>query len=366
MQLSFKFLKKNLHKLNINSNKSYLVSKSIFKNLHTITVRDALNKAMQEEITRDEKVFLMGEEVALYQGSYKISKGIYDKFGLDRVIDTPISEMGFTGIGVGAALYGLRPIIEFMTFNFSMQAIDQIINSGGKIHYMSAGDLTCPIVFRGLNGAAFGVAAQHSQCFAAWYSHCPGLKVVAPYSAEDARGLLKSAIRDDNPVIFLENERMYGVSFDVSDEVIDKDFLLPIGEAKIEKEGKDCTIVTFSKMVEFSLEAAKELEAKEGISVEVINLRSLRPLDTATIIKSVKKTNRLVTVEEGWPRFGVGSEIISLIMESSAFDYLDSPPVRVTGADVPMPYAVNLEKLALPGIENIINAVKKTCYRNKH
>ncbi len=336
----------------------------INKRNKTITVREALNSAMQEEMDRDEKVFLMGEEVAQYDGSYKISKGMYKKYGADRVIDTPISEMGFSGIGVGAALYGLRPIIEFMTFNFSMQAIDQIVNSAGKIHYMSAGNLYCPIVFRGLNGAAFGVAAQHSQCFAAWYTHCPGLKVVAPYSAEDARGLLKASIRDNNPVIFLENEPTYGSKFDVSDDVLDKDFLLPLGKAKIEKEGKNCTIVTFSKMVGVSLEAAKKLEA-EGISVEIINLRTLRPMDTSAIIKSVKKTNRLVTVEEGWPTCGIGAEIVSLISESSAFDYLDSPPVRVTGVDVPMPYAVNLEHAALPHEENIIKAVKKTLFRNK-
>lgn len=331
----------------------------------SITVREALNTAMNEEIIRDSKVFLMGEEVALYNGSYKISKGLYEKHGLDRIIDTPISEMGFTGIGVGAALYGLRPIIEFMTFNFSMQAIDQIINSAGKIHYMSAGDLTCPIVFRGLNGAAFGVAAQHSQCFAAWYTHCPGLKVVAPWNAEDARGLLKASIRDDNPVVFLENEPTYGVSFEVSDAVLDKDFVLPLGKAKIEREGTHCTIVTFSKMVGTSLEAAKELEA-EGISVEVINLRTLRPMDTPTIFKSVKKTGRLVTVEEGWPTCGIGAEVIAAVTESSAFDYMDAPAVRVTGVDVPMPYAVNLEKAALPQLENIKSAVKKTLYRNKH
>lgn len=348
----------NLYSKGLKRSTKYMSNQ--FKNLHTITVRDALNKAMQEEITRDDKVFLMGEEVALYQGSYKISKGFYDKWGFERIIDTPISEMGFTGIGVGAALYGLRPIIEFMTFNFSMQAIDQIVNSAGKIHYMSAGDLTCPIVFRGLNGAAFGVAAQHSQCFAAWYSHVPGLKVVAPYSAEDAKGLLKASIRDNNPVIFLENERMYSVPFQVSDEVMDENFVLPIGKAKIERQGTDCTIITFSKMVETSLEAAKELEL-QGISVEVVNLRTLRPYDTATIINSVKKTNRLVTVEEGWPTSGIGSEIITMVCESSAFDYLDSQPIRITGVDVPMPYAVNLEQLALPQVSNIVSAVKKAC-----
>lgn len=334
------------------------------KKFKSITVREALNSAMREEMERDNKVFLMGEEVALYNGSYKISKGLHNEFGLDRVVDTPISEMGFTGIGVGAAFYGLRPIVEYMTFNFAMQSIDHIINSAGKIHYMSAGNLTCPIVFRGLNGAAYGVAAQHSQCYAAWYAQCPGLKVIAPWSAEDARGLLKASIRDDNPVIFLENEPTYGTSFEVSDAVLDKDFVLPIGKAKVEKEGKHCTIVTFSKMVGISLQAAKVLEA-EGISVEVINLRTLRPLDTATIISSIKKTSRLVTVEEGWPTCGIGAEIISIITESSAFDYLDSPPVRITGVDVPMPYAVNLEQLAIPHEASIIKAVKKTLFRNK-
>jgi len=325
-------------------------------------VREAINSAMDEEIARDKNVFLMGEEVAQYDGAYKISKGLYKKWGEKRIIDTPISELGFTGIGVGAALYGLRPIIEFMTFNFSMQAIDQIINSAAKIHYMSAGDLKCPIVFRGLNGAAFGVAAQHSQCFAAWYTHCPGLKVVAPWNSEDARGLLKASIRDDNPVVFLENEPTYGSSFEVSKEVTDKDFLIPIGKAKVEREGKHCSIITFSKMVGFSLEAAKILE-KEGISVEVINLRSLRPLDSPAILNSIKKTNHCVTVEEGWPTCGIGAEIISIVNESSAFDYLDAPIERVTGADVPMPYALNLEKLALPQIDTIVKAVKRTLYR---
>eukprot|EP00340_Litonotus_pictus_P002971 CAMPEP_0170515416 /NCGR_PEP_ID=MMETSP0209-20121228/1852_1 /TAXON_ID=665100 ORGANISM="Litonotus pictus, Strain P1" /NCGR_SAMPLE_ID=MMETSP0209 /ASSEMBLY_ACC=CAM_ASM_000301 /LENGTH=319 /DNA_ID=CAMNT_0010799895 /DNA_START=147 /DNA_END=1106 /DNA_ORIENTATION=- len=319
---------------------------------------------MNEEMEKDPNVFLMGEEVALYDGAYKISKGMHQKWGDDRVIDTPISEMGFTGLGVGAAMYGLRPIIEFMTFNFSMQAIDQIINSAGKIHYMSAGGVSCPIVFRGLNGAAFGVAAQHSQCYAAWYTHCPGLKVVAPWDSTDARGLLKAAIRDDNPVIFLENEPLYGMSFEVEDKVLDKDFTLPLGKAQVVREGKDCTIVTFSKMVSWSLEAAKQLE-KEGISVEVLNLRTLRPIDSPAIIDSVKKTNRCVTVEEGWPTCGIGAEIIAILNDTSAFDYLDSPVVRVTGADVPMPYAVNLEKLALPQVDHIVKAVKKTLYRKK-
>ena len=270
---------------------------------------------MDEEIVRDPKVFLMGEEVALYNGAYKISKGLYDKHGPHRIWDTPISETGFTGIGVGAALYGLRPIIEFMTWNFALQSIDHIINSGAKIHYMSAGDLKCPIVFRGLNGAAAGVAAQHSQDFSAWYSSTPGLKVLAPWSAEDHRGLLKAAVRDDNPVVFLENEIMYGKSFPKLDEFMDKDFVLPIGKAKVEREGKDVTIVTFSRMVGESLEVAKNLE-KEGISVEVVNLRTLRPLDRDTIVKSVMKTHRLVCVEEGWPQCGISSEICAIIMES--------------------------------------------------
>lgn len=366
--LKNKFLQKGIHQPLINhsikTNSKLLFN--MFPKFKTtkITVREALNTALDEEIERDSRVFLMGEEVAEYDGAYKISKGLFKKWHAKRIIDTPISEMGFTGIGVGAAMQGLRPIIEFMTFNFSMQAIDQVINSAGKIHYMSAGILNCPIVFRGLNGAAFGVAAQHSQCYAAWYTHCPGLKVVSPWSAEDARGLLKSAIRDDNPVIFLENEPMYGVAFEVDEKVLDKDFLLPIGKAKVEREGKDCSIITFSKMVQFSLEAAKILE-KEGISVEVVNLRTLRPMDTPTIINSIKKTHRCVTVEEGWATCGIGAEICALTHETSAFDYLDSPVVRITGADVPMPYAKNLEQLALPQIEHIVRGVKKTLYRNK-
>ena len=357
-------INKNLKNLNNYTLIKKLNKFNTFSFSKSMTVREALNSAMDEELARDQNVFLMGEEVAQYDGPYKISKGLLKKFGKDRIIDTPISEMGFTGIGIGAAMYGLRPIIEFMTFNFSMQAIDQIINSGGKLHYMSAGDLKCPIVFRGLNGAAYGVAAQHSQCFAAWYTHVPGLKVVAPWSAEDARGLLKASIRDDNPVVFLENEPLYGTSFEVDDKVLDKDFILPIGKAKIERQGKDCTIVTFSKMVSYSLEAAKELE-KEGISVEVINLRTLRPLDTQTVLNSIKKTSRCVTVEEGWPTCGIGSEIIALINETSTFDYLDAPVERISGADVPMPYAINLEKLALPQVNQIVNAVKRTTYRKK-
>ena len=307
----------------------------------------------------------MGEEVGQYQGAYKVSKGLYQKYGGQRVIDTPITEMGMGGIAVGAALAGLRPILEFMTFNFSMQAIDHVVNSAAKAYYMSGGQLTAPMVFRGPNGAAAGVGAQHSQCFAAWYSSVPGLKVVAPWNAEDARGLLKAAIRDNNPVVFLEHEVMYGQTFEVADEILNnKDFVLPIGQAKVEREGTDVTIVAFSRILNWCMDAAKQLE-KEGISVEVINLRSIRPLDMDTIIKSVKKTNRLVTAEEGWPQSGVGAEITTQIMESDAFDYLDAPVVRVHGADIPMPYAVNLEQLALPQTENIVDAIRRVCKGKK-
>jgi len=318
--------------------------------------------AIDEEMARDEKVFIIGEEVAQYQGAYKVTKGLYQKYGDKRVIDTPITEMGFAGIACGAAYKGLKPIVEFMTFNFSMQAIDQVINSAAKQYYMSGGDMNVPIVFRGPNGAAAGVAAQHSQCFASWYSNVPGLKVLSPWSAEDCKGLLKSAIRDPNPVVFLENELLYGVSFPLSDEAQSPDFLIPIGKAKVEREGKDCTIVTFSKSVGTSLEVAKILE-KEGISIEVINLRTIRPLDRDAIVASVKKTNRLVTVEEGYPQCGIGAEIAASVMESDAFDYLDAPVERVTGADVPMPYAIPLEKAALPQIEDFIAAVKRTLAR---
>eukprot|EP00253_Pinus_taeda_P033239 PITA_33239 len=327
----------------------------------TITVRDALNSAIDEEMSADPKVFLMGEEVGEYQGAYKISKGLLQKFGPDRVLDTPITEAGFTGIAVGAAYYGLRPIVEFMTFNFAMQAIDQIINSAAKTYYMSAGQISVPIVFRGPNGAAAGVGAQHSQCYAAWYASCPGLKVLTPYSAEDSRGLMKAAIRDPDPVIFLENELLYGESFPVSAECLDPSFCLPIGKAKIEREGKDVTITAFSKMVGYALQAAQELE-KEGISAEVINLRSIRPLDRATINASVRKTSRLVTVEEGFPQHGIGAEICASVVEES-FEYLDAPVERITGADVPMPYAANLERLAVPQVEDIIRASKRACYR---
>ncbi|XP_021723029.1 pyruvate dehydrogenase E1 component subunit beta-1, mitochondrial-like [Chenopodium quinoa] len=324
-------------------------------------VRDAINSAIDEEMGADPKVFLMGEEVGEYQGAYKITKGLLDKYGPNRVIDTPITEAGFTGIGVGAAFHGLKPIVEFMTFNFAMQAIDHIINSAAKTCYMSAGQITVPIVFRGPNGAAAGVGAQHSQCYAPWYGSCPGLKVLSPYSAEDARGLLKAAIRDPDPVVFLENEILYGESFPISDEVVDPNFTVPIGKAKIEREGKDVTITAFSKMVGFSLKAAEILE-KEGISAEVINLRSIRPLDRALINDSVRKTSRLITVEEGFPQHGVGAEICTSVIEDS-FDYLDAPIERIAGADVPMPYAPNLEKMALPQIEDIVRAAKRACYR---
>ncbi|MHC0613255.1 pyruvate dehydrogenase complex E1 component subunit beta [Komagataeibacter oboediens] len=319
-----------------------------------ITVREALRDAMAAELARDEDVFLIGEEVAQYQGAYKVSQGLLDEFGEKRVIDTPITEQGFTGMAIGAALTGLKPIVEFMTMNFAMQAIDQIINSAAKTRYMSGGQMSCPIVFRGPNGAAARVGAQHSQCYASWYGHVPGLKVVAPWSAADAKGLLRAAIRDPNPVIFLENEILYGQRFPCP---MDEDFILPIGKAKVEREGRDVTIVTFSIMVGVALEAAAKL-AEQGIEAEVINLRTIRPLDTRTVVDSVKKTSRLVTVEEGWPFAGIGAEIAMQVIEH-AFDYLDAPPVRVAGADVPMPFAANLEKLALPNPDWIINAVRQ-------
>ncbi|KAI9142475.1 pyruvate dehydrogenase e1 component beta subunit [Paraphysoderma sedebokerense] len=329
----------------------------------SMTVREALNQAMEEEMTRDEKVFLLGEEVAQYNGAYKVSRGLLDKFGPKRVIDTPITESGFAGLAIGAALHGLKPICEFMTWNFSMQAIDQIVNSAAKVHYMTGGIATCPIVFRGPNGAAAGVAAQHSQCFAAWYGSVPGLKVVSPWSAEDAKGLLKAAIRDPNPVCVLENEILYGQSFDMSAEALSSDFVLPIGKAKVEREGKDVTIVAHSRAVGQSLEAADLLQKEHGISAEVINLRSIRPLDRDSIVASVKKTNRLVTVEGGWPHFGVGAEIAAQVMESEAFDHLDAPVERVTGADVPMPYAVQMEARSLPRVEVIRNVALRVCYK---
>ncbi|GMH72978.1 hypothetical protein TrVE_jg3988 [Triparma verrucosa] len=328
-----------------------------------VPVREALNQAIDEEMERDDAVYIMGEEVAQYQGAYKVTKGLYQKYGDRRVIDTPITEMGFTGLAVGSAYKDLKPIVEFMTFNFSMQAIDQIVNSAAKQYYMSAGDIACPIVFRGANGIAAGVAAQHSQCFAAWYSSVPGLKVLAPYSSEDAKGLLKAAIRDPNPVVFLEQELLYGTNFPMSDEAQGKDFVIPIGEAKIEKEGSDVTIVTFSRGVGLSLEAAEQLTAK-GINAEVINLRTIRPLDRDTILSSIKKTGRVVTVEDGWPQCGVGSEIAAMCMEDDVvFDSLDAPVQRICGADVPMPYALNLEEAAVPQINDIVEACEKTMYR---
>ncbi len=313
---------------------------------------------MAEEMRRDDRVFVMGEEVAEYQGAYKVTQGLLDEFGHRRVIDTPITEMGFAGLGVGAAFADLRPVVEFMTFNFAMQAIDQIINSAAKTLYMSGGQMGCPIVFRGPNGAAARVAAQHSQCLASWFAHCPGLKVVSPWSAADAKGLLKSAIRDPNPVIFLENEILYGQSFDLPD---DDDHTVPIGKANIVRPGKDVTITAFSIMVGKALEAAEELAAA-GIDAEVIDLRTLRPLDTETIIASVRKTSRMVSCEEGFPFAGIGAELIALINEQ-AFDYLDAPVARVTGKDVPMPYAANLEELALPQAADIVAAVKATTWR---
>ena len=322
------------------------------------SVRDALRDAMAEEMRLDGDVFLMGEEVAQYQGAYKVSQGLLDEFGDRRVIDTPITEHGFAGIGVGAAFGGLKPIVEFMTFNFAMQAIDHIINSAAKTLYMSGGQMPNPIVFRGPNGAAARVAAQHSQCYASWYAHCPGLKVVAPYSAADAKGLLKSAIRDPNPVIFLENEILYGRSFDVP--VLD-DFTVPLGKARVVREGTDVTIAAFSISVDHALAAAEALAA-DGLSAEVIDLRTIRPLDTETLITSVRKTNRMITVEEGWPQCGIGSEIASLMMEL-AFDDLDAPVLRVAGKDVPMPYAANLEQLALPSGEEVAAAARAVCYR---
>ncbi len=323
------------------------------------TVRDALRDAMAEEMRRDSTVFVMGEEVAQYQGAYKVTRELLDEFGAKRVVDTPITEHGFAGIGVGAAMGGLRPVVEFMTWNFAMQAIDHIINSAAKTLYMSGGQMRCPIVFRGPNGAASRVGAQHSHDYASWYANVPGLKVVAPYDAADAKGLLKAAIRDPNPVIFLEHELMYGESFDVPDM---DDFIIPIGKAKIRRAGADVTIVTHSRMVGRALEAAEQL-AEQGIDAEVIDLRTIRPLDTQTVIESVKKTNRIVCAEEGWGQSGIGAEIASRVMEQ-AFDYLDAPPERVFQVDVPLPYAANLEALSLPGTEDVVRAAKKVCYKD--
>ncbi|XP_031477106.1 pyruvate dehydrogenase E1 component subunit beta-1, mitochondrial [Nymphaea colorata] len=334
-----------------------MLQKSFSGAAKTMTIRDALNSALDEEMAADSKVFLMGEEVGEYQGAYKVSKGLLQKYGPDRVLDTPITEAGFAGIGIGAALYGLRPVVEFMTFNFSMQAIDHIINSAAKSFYMSGGGISVPIVFRGPNGAAAGVGSQHSQCYAGWYGTCPGLKVLAPYSSVDARGLLKAAIRDPDPVVFLENELLYGETFPVSEEALDSNFCLPIGKAKIERSGDHVTITSFSKMVSYALQAA-DILSKEGISAEVINLLSIRPLDRETIFASVKKTNRLVTVEEGFPQCGVSAEIGQSVMEE-CFDHLDAPVLRVGGADVPMPYAANLERIALPQVDDIVRVVKR-------
>lgn len=323
-----------------------------------ITVRDALNSALSEELDRDDEVFIIGEEVALYNGAYKITKGLLDRFGEKRVIDTPITEMGFTGLATGAALAGLKPIVEFMTFNFAMQSIDHIINSAAKTYYMSGGKQPCNITFRGPNGAAAGVGAQHSQDFSSWYGSIPGLKVISPYSAEDYRGLTKAAIRDPNPVVILENELSYGETFEVSEDVLSTDFVLPIGKANVERSGTDVSIAAHSRNVQFALEAA-EILAKEGVSCEVINLRSIKPLDVETIAESVKKTNHLITVEAGFPAFGVGSEICAQIMESEAFDFLDAPIERVTGAEVPTPYAKELEDFAFPDAPTITRAVRK-------
>jgi pyruvate dehydrogenase E1 component beta subunit len=324
----------------------------------TKTVREALRDAMAEEMRRDDTVFLLGEEVGEYQGAYKVSQGLLEEFGPRRVIDTPITEHGFTGLGIGAGFAGLRPIVEFMTFNFAMQAMDQIINSASKTRYMSGGQMGCPIVFRGPNGPAARVAAQHSQCYASWYAHCPGLKVIAPFTGADHKGLLKSAIRDPNPVVFLEHELVYGESFEVP---ADPEFLVPIGKARVARAGGQVTITAFSRMVKLALQAAEELE-KAGISAEIIDLRTLRPFDIATVAASVKKTNRIVSVEEGWPFAGIGAEIAAILMEE-CFDWLDAPVKRVAGKDVPLPYAANLERLALPQVEDIVAAAREVAYR---
>ena len=340
---------------------SRLLNSQIIRN-HRITVRKAINTAMDDEMARDESVFLIGEEVAQYHGAYKVSEGLWEKYGEKRVVDTPITEAGFTGLAVGASLMGLKPIVEFMTWNFALQSIDHIVNSCAKARFMSGGRIHGSIVYRGINGPAAGVAAQHSQDFAAWYGSVPGLKVVCPFDAEDCRGLLKSAIRDPDPVVFLENELMYGKEFDLPDSVMDKEFLIPIGKAKIQRPGKHVTVVSYARMVEVSLLAAEEL-AKEGVDVEVINLRTIRPMDKKTIIESVKKTNHLVTVEDGWPMFGVGAEICATMMETEAFDYLDAPVERVTGVDAPLAYSDPLEKAALPRPHNVVNAVKRVLNR---
>ncbi|ACM49837.1 pyruvate dehydrogenase complex E1 component subunit beta [Anaplasma marginale] len=333
----------------------------LWERMALITVREALRQAMEEEMERDPNVLLIGEEVGEYQGAYKVSQGLLERFGPSRVVDTPISEHAFTGIAVGAAFCGLKPIVEFMSFNFSMQAMDQIVNSAAKTNYMSGGQLGCPIVFRGPNGAAAGVAAQHSQCYASWYAHIPGIKVVAPYFAADCKGMLKAAIRDPNPVIFLENEIAYGHQHDISEEEQSADYLVEIGKAAVVREGSDLTVLAFSLQLQYALEAADAL-MNDGISAEVIDLRTIRPLDRETILQSVRKTNRLVTVEEGWPFSGVGAEIAAFVTEF-AFDDLDAPVLRVAGKEVPLPYAANLEASALPQVSDIVSAAHEVCYR---
>ncbi|ORC89647.1 pyruvate dehydrogenase E1 beta subunit [Trypanosoma theileri] len=324
----------------------------------TVFVRDAINKAIDEEMERDKSVFVLGEEVGQYQGAYKVTKGLVDKYGTTRIVDTPITEHGFTGMAVGAAMNGLRPVCEFMTFNFAMQAIDQIVNSAAKGLYMSGGQLHCPIVFRGPNGASAGVGAQHSQCYAPWYASVPGLKVMAPYSAEDARGMIKSAIRDNNPVVVLEHELLYGESFPLSPEALDKDFLIPFGRAKVEREGKHLTMISFSRGVEYCLKAAEVL-AREGVEVEVLNLRSLRPLDRSAILASVRKTGRAMTVDESFPVCNVGAEVCAIVMESDAFDYLDAPMERVSCADCPTPYAKELEMASQPQVSDVLAVARR-------
>ena len=350
--------KKTTQKKEVKQNENQPPTEVVVLDDEHITMREAIRDTIAEEMRKDKKVFILGEEVAEYQGAYKVTQGLLEEFGEKRVIDTPISEQGFTGLAVGAAFKGLTPIVEFMTFNFSMQAIDQIINSAAKTLYMSGGQINCPIVFRGPNGAAAQVAAQHSQDFSSWYAQVPGLKVLAPSTPLNAKGLLRSAIRDPNPVIFLENEILYGLKGEVSS---DKDFTIPFGKANIAKEGSDTTIVTYSIMLQKSLEAAKILKNEFNLDVEVIDLQSLRPLDTETIINSVKKTNRIVTVEESWPVASIGSEVVNIV-QKNAFDYLDAPIIKVNSADVPMPYSSSLEKLYLPQIDDIVKAVKEVNY----
>jgi len=361
--MSFRLLIKKFASNNVIAYRSYAVATASIQQSGSdqklYKVRDALNQALDEELERDEKVIIIGEEVAEFNGPYKVTKGLWKKYGDKRVIDTPIAEMGFTGMAVGAAFNGLRPVVDFMTWNFAMQSIDHILNSAAKTYYMSAGRMNVPIVFRGPNGLAAGVAAQHSQDYSAWFAHCPALKVVAPYSAEDAKGLLKAAIRDDNPVVVLEDEILYGSSFPMSDEALDKDFVIPIGKAKIERPGEHVTITAHAMSVKIALEAAEEL-ASIGVNAEVINLRTLRPLDFDTIKKSVIKTKHLVTVECGWPFAGIGAEICAQIVESDAFDFLDAPIYRVTGVDMPAPYAIELESKITPKSHHVVTMVKKS------